>query len=1062
MVQEGKVRRGRRGARLAAAVVLAGALAGGCRPPAPLQQGARVSRCTPGHSAARAGLHPGDVAVSWRSGRWSGPVRSPLDVWAAELVQAPRRPVVLRVVRGGREREIVIANGLWGVTWEGVFPASLGREAAIARSLEEAGRHREAAGAWTGLAKRADLDSGLRSWAWLRAGVALHLEDGGVGAGVCYDRAGELANMPLAGALVREVAARLLEKAGRRREAWQLSVDAAARCRGGGGGEALLAQALLGRALWSRRGDAEAAEEALRLFHELGPGSLEAAKARLAAAIAAHHRGDLARARAGYGEVLGMVRRRDPGNGLAVGTLANVALAQMGGGDLEGARLTCLEALAAGRKDGADPLTLVYLENFLGLAAKRAGRFQEARRWYEAALERIRRLRPGGEEEAGLLNNLGNVAMHQRDLAGAERYHRQAYRLRHALDPGGPGVASSLNNLGRVALRRGRLEQAGRFLERAAAIKRRLGPGTPWLAATLGGLGELALLQGRLKEAGERYRETLEIRRRVLPGGVGEAEALAGLGRVAAVQGRRAEAERLWRRAIELVEAQRNGVGLSEEERASFGAMFHWLYRRMACLKAKEGRALQAFVLLERDRARELRAAVGLRLSETLPAELHARWRRHLGEVRRVQRRLAVSAANGPGGRAAALGSRLEELAGERRSLLEEIRRVDPRFAALAQPGDVSVERLRQVLGTDAVLLEYVLDEQSPMVLAVTGRGVTARFLGVSLGELRERTRDLLAFIGRGRRTQVVEEPLLAQARALGEMLVGPVWEEVARARRIVVVPDDVLTRLPFAVLRVERNGREVWLGCAWALSRVSSAALLVEERRDGSGGRPGEGPVHIFCVPDPGESARVEYGVEALDWTVKEGAALAALFPGRAVLHGEGAATEATVRRVGSRAAILHFAVHAVVDEREPLESALLLTPGRDGEGEDGDGVLRAWEIVQDLRLDADLVTLAACDTARGDEVAGEGVMGLAWAFQYAGARAQLGSLWRVPDRSTCLLMQRFYAALNGAHEVDEALRRARSSLAGPPGGGSRAVELRHPYHWGGFTVLGDAFRRR
>ena len=129
-------------------------------------------------------------------------------------------------------------------------------------------------------------------------------------------------------------------------------------------------------------------------------------------------------------------------------------------------------------------------------------------------------------------------------------------------------------------------------------------------------------------------------------------------------------------------------------------------------------------------------------------------------------------------------------------------------------------------------------------------------------------------------------------------------------------------------------------------------------------------------------------------------------------------------------------------------------------GEGEDGDGVLRAWEIVQDLRLDADLVTLAACDTARGDEVGGEGVMGLAWAFQYAGARAQLGSLWRVPDRSTCLLMRRFYAALDETREPDEALRRARSSLAGPPGGGSRAGDLRHPYHWAGFTVLGDAFR--
>ena len=60
-------------------------------------------------------------------------------------------------------------------------------------------------------------------------------------------------------------------------------------------------------------------------------------------------------------------------------------------------------------------------------------------------------------------------------------------------------------------------------------------------------------------------------------------------------------------------------------------------------------------------------------------------------------------------------------------------------------------------------------------------------------------------------------------------------------------------------------------------------------------------------------------------------------------------------------------------------------------------DGLLRAWEILEQVRIDADLVTLSACQSALGEEVAGEGLMGLTRAFQYAGARSVLASKGRM-----------------------------------------------------------------
>jgi len=124
--------------------------------------------------------------------------------------------------------------------------------------------------------------------------------------------------------------------------------------------------------------------------------------------------------------------------------------------------------------------------------------------------------------------------------------------------------------------------------------------------------------------------------------------------------------------------------------------------------------------------------------------------------------------------------------------------------------------------------------------------------------------------------------------------------------------------------------------------------------------------------------------------------------------------------------------------------------------------GLLQAWEIVEQVRLDANLVVLSACETALGKEVAGEGILGLTRAFQYAGARSVLASLWSMADVSTGELMQRFCADLTQGMAKDEALRQAQLAVINGPvviGEGEDAIErgLSTPFYWAAFQIYGD-----
>jgi CHAT domain-containing protein len=171
-------------------------------------------------------------------------------------------------------------------------------------------------------------------------------------------------------------------------------------------------------------------------------------------------------------------------------------------------------------------------------------------------------------------------------------------------------------------------------------------------------------------------------------------------------------------------------------------------------------------------------------------------------------------------------------------------------------------------------------------------------------------------------------------------------------------------------------------------------------------------------------------------------------------VLIGE-QAREEVAKSEAARYRILHFATHATLDDNNPMYSHVLLSQAGSGSAAE-DGLLEAREIAK-MDLKSDMVVLSACQTARGRVSAGEGVVGMSWAWFVAGCPTTVVSQWEVDASSTRQLMVEFHRGLakrfpGGATGISkaEALRLAALSLLKSP-------KYRHPFYWAAFVIVGD-----
>jgi len=269
-----------------------------------------------------------------------------------------------------------------------------------------------------------------------------------------------------------------------------------------------------------------------------------------------------------------------------------------------------------------------------------------------------------------------------------------------------------------------------------------------------------------------------------------------------------------------------------------------------------------------------------------------------------------------------------------------------------------------------------------------------------------------------------------AAARSLGRDLLGPVRGALAGRRLVYLVPDGPLWEIPFAALQPSPHR-----------ALVEDVALAVA---------PSLTALAAWRAGAASAAARDEWEFLGVGESRFGARAAAALYGPTAHTLVDSAATEARVKAEAGRARVLSFATHGVVEPASPLYSALVLAPEPAGSAQDGR--LQAREIL-DLDLHADLAVLSACDTARGRIGAGEGVIGLSWAFAVAGARNTVVSLWSVDAASTAELMLEFHRAAQRGQPYPEALRAAELKLLRNPG-------TRHPFYWAPFVMIGDGRR--
>lgn len=275
-------------------------------------------------------------------------------------------------------------------------------------------------------------------------------------------------------------------------------------------------------------------------------------------------------------------------------------------------------------------------------------------------------------------------------------------------------------------------------------------------------------------------------------------------------------------------------------------------------------------------------------------------------------------------------------------------------------------------------------------------------------------------------------------ARSLYQILIAPIADMTPQGGHVFVIPDGVLYGLNFETLVEQRaEGARYWIEDV-AVSVAGSIRMLSRDA-----GKTEAPTRDLLLVGDP-VTAGAEF--QALPNASLEVERVSAHFKANrqvVVTH----ALAAPSRYGASHPEqfnFIHFVAHGTANRTSPMDSAVILSP----EGGDArDFKLYAREIVK-YPLHASLVTISACYGSGSRTYAGEGLIGLAWAFLRAGAHQVVGALWQVDDASTPLLMDRFYAALQAGEPASNALRTAKLTLLHSPGA------YRKPFYWGAFQL--------
>jgi CHAT domain-containing protein/Tfp pilus assembly protein PilF len=807
-----------------------------------------------------------------------------------------------------------------------------------------------------------------------------------------------------------------------------------------------------------QQGNLEQAESyhkmALEIREKNEPRSLRLASTYNNLGITYHEMGDLRKAGEFYSKALSIKKEIAPESVDTAITLNNVGLASFYRGDYASAEMSFDMAFEIYRKISYQGTELANALNNLGLLHFVQGDYEAADRFYRQALDLRNHLEPKSIDSATILHNLALIVRDKGDLSEASKLLQEALEIKEKNSPGSVNLSKTLNSLGSVAAEMGDFQKAEALFRQALSITGTNAPKSKLHAESLYNLGWLFFKKGDSSGAEDFAGRSLAIFSASSPGSWQEAEVMHLLGDIYKKRRDFSPALRFYSGAVEALETQKGRLGGGAESEERFSAGFTDYYRDLVEIQIGLKMQNEALHTLEMFRARALLNMLAERdlfFGKEIPEELISEQKRTDKEYDEVQSEIGGLDPDADMEDFRELCGKLAELREKRGEISGRIKESSPRLASLQYPEPLNLAGTEQLLGSGNLLLSYCCGADRTFLFTLMDNKLQVFVIPQSRDGLAKRVRYFRKLV-----SDPESDPseLTKSSIELFDTLLKPAGKTIKQAAHIIICPDFPLHYLPFSALKINKSE---FLIEKKPLINIVSATVLNEIRKTG---RNASGKDTLAAFGDP--LYRVEEGgsgvlrsatnqnLSPLPNTRAEVENIAALYGRSSRVYLGADASEENARKNIADANYVHFACHGILNEKFPLDSALALAvPGETG-GDSENGLLQAWEIFEAVRVSADLVTLSACETGLGKEMGGEGLIGLTRAFQFAGSKTVMSSLWDVSDESTAILMKSFYSHLKEKKTKAEALRLAQGEMI-------KSGKYSHPFYWGGFVLNGD-----
>jgi len=684
--------------------------------------------------------------------------------------------------------------------------------------------------------------------------------------------------------------------------------------------------------------------------------------------------------------------------------------------------------------------------------------------------------------EAATLANIGAFYFDIGEKHQALEYFQQALFLSRVVDDL-KLEAVTLTSIGAFYSDIGGKQQALEYFQQALLLQRKVRDRAQE-AITLNKIGIVYDDIGEKQQALEYYQQALPLSKAVGDRS-GEAKTLYNIAYLERSRGNLQGALTPMADSIRIIEGLRTTASVSPELRQTYFSTVQGAYQFYISLlmelhqqNPSEGYNKKAFNISELYRARtllELLTEANANIKEGVDRQLLADEKRLQGKLDATEKQ-RLEIYNNPKStpeQKHAIDQTHQALLKQYHKFQNYLRKKSPNYAALKYPQPLTLEQVQDnILDQDTVLLQYSLGEEKSYLWVVTKEEMTSYELA-SQKDIEKRAKNLLRAIKQGNPNILAKAvPLLSQ------VILDPVKDKLTK-KRILVVADGVLQYIPFAALSVSENQQPLITN--YDIINLPSSSSLATIRHQTKARK--SAPKGLAVLADPvfsvddervnngktpiSQSQPSDLGSLALQRSVKnlrngkfdslpgtrqEAEAILNLIPEdtekTSAFDFDANFTAATNPEL-SQYRIVHLATHGILNTKSPELSGIVLSLV-DKTGNFTNGFLRLHDIFN-LKLNADIVLLSACQTGVAKDIKGEGLVGLTRGFMYAGSPRVLVSLWKVDDKATAEIMTRFYRLmLKKKLSPAEALRKAQLEM-------QQETEWKSPYYWAAFVLVGE-----